>query len=735
MQTQRAQFRHPLHDDFEELRTEALRRLIVFTVAISVGLLCVGLVDRRVGEPEIWIVVAAMVGTAATCSWLVQRSRVSAAVWLYLGLFASTMSAAVLYSSPHVPFALPLVLMVFPLLVGYRMTCVLALGTDGLIGSARFLELTPILDDTVIAIIVLTVISLLLSWVALRPISTTIDWAWASYQGEQRKTDEVRLRQAELAQISKSLAEACERLEEVNVELSIARRMAEEARHLKDQFVTTISHELRTPLNLIIGFSEMIVNGQTVGTTAEHPSDPLRRDIETIYRNACHLSTLVDDVLDLGRLEAHRLAMRKEWSSLSTVISDAIESVSALFDRAGLWVTSSLPPDLPDLYLDPTRVRQVLINLLANAVRYVEEGGVRVTARRDGGDVIVAVSDTGVGIPLDDLPYVFEPFRQTGQLRRRGGFGLGLTVSKQFVEMHGGSMWVESELDHGTAFLFSLPVTDNVAAVAPGTGVRDHRGVGAKRAVDRTVLLLDRDVEGARVFERYLDDYRVLTATSAAEAARLERKERISAIIVATGDAHSPDDLAHLASRNHSPIPVVSCALRTKTSAGRHLGAAAFLSKPVRTDEIQATVHRLKPRPKRILVVDDDPEMVRLLEATLRKIAPTSLIRSAADGEHALRVVETGFNNKIPDLMFLDLLMPNLDGRGFLRACSEDPRWRQIPIVIVSAASEEHHDVITCESVHFWREGGLNVSETIQLVRSGLGSLSDSLATKISEVT
>jgi signal transduction histidine kinase/CheY-like chemotaxis protein len=714
---------HPMQDDLEELRAEALKRLAMMAIALSIGLLGLGVVSTRVSVPEMWVVVFALSGPAVVCWWLIRRSPIGASAILYAGLVASIIGAAVIYSSPTVLYALPLAMSVTPLLIGYRGTCILAVVTGLVVWTAHALGISPIVDADVLAIGVLMALGLLLSWIAFRPISTTIDWAWAGYQGERRKTEEVRLRQAELAQMSKSLTEACERLEQVNLELSDARRAAEDARCLKDQFVTTISHELRTPLNLIIGFSDLIVNGPAMTATAEVLPATFRRDLETIYRNACHLSTLVDDVLDLGRLEAHRLAMRKEWCRFPPVLEEAINSVSALYERAGLCLTTSLPEDLPALYIDATRIRQVLINLLANAVRYVEDGSVSVTARRDGGDVVVSVADTGVGIPLDDLPYVFEPFRQTGQLHRRGGFGLGLTVSKQFVEMHGGSMWAESKPNHGTTFQFSLPMTDNVAAAAPGSGVHKYGGGRPNGPADRTILLLDRDVESARVFERYLDGYKIVTATSALEVARLGRKERISSVVVVNGSEPSTEDLVQIALRDHPPVPVVRCVLRTKTSAGRDLGAAAFLSKPVSRQEISATLRHLKLRPRRILIVDDDLEMLRLLEMTLRTIAPSSLIRTAADGEQGLRVAAEDFGNRLPNVVFLDLLMPNLDGLGFLRLWSADPRLHEIPVVVVSAASEEGHDVITCDSLEIRREGGLGVGEMIHVIRGGLAGL------------
>jgi signal transduction histidine kinase len=241
-------------------------------------------------------------------------------------------------------------------------------------------------------------------------------WAWTSYERAERLMEEARARQAELARLSKSLNETCYQLELANHELERARRAAETAQRVKAEFATAISHELRTPLNLIIGFSEMMVIAPHTYEGETLP-EAYRGDVQAIYRAACHLSGLVDDVLDLAEVEAHRMALEKEWVELAVVVDEAVATVVTLVKDRGLSLTTEVPPDLPPLYADRTQVRQVLINLLTNAARFTSIGGATVRARVDDRDVEIAVADSGAGIPPEEVPSLFRLWGPKGRSR------------------------------------------------------------------------------------------------------------------------------------------------------------------------------------------------------------------------------------------------------------------------------------------------------------------------------
>ena len=706
---------HPLHDQLMELRTEAVRWVAGGAIILAFGIVYVWAFDADLTGLQN-VVVATLLGGSAGLAWLlVERTYVGAAATLVLGLIVSIIAATILWSAGALVYALPLVLFVAPLLIDYRRTLLFSIGETILVGAIAALRLTPLPGSDITVALLLILVSAGLSWVAYQPIRTMLEWTWRGYLEERRKTEEVRERQAELARLSKSLEEACERLEQANLALAEARRVADEARRLKDEFATAISHELRTPINLIIGFSELIVDDADDVAPAV-----FRDDVETIYRNACHLSTLVDDVLDLGRLDAHRLALVKEWTSIPRIVEEAVQAVKGLCENTGIPIATDLPADLPLLYVDPTRIRQVLINLLTNAARYVEEGFIRIGARSDGRDVVVSVADTGIGIPPEDIPHVFERFHQTGQPHRRGGFGLGLTVSKQLIEMHAGSMWVTSEIDRGTTFRFSLPVVSNVVAHASNPRLQLLEAQHLSGPSERIVVVAGDDADAARVFQRYLDGYQVRVAATPDDVRGIGRKGVVSAVVT-TNDT---SDALRRAIHDHlRDVPALHCSLRTIARASRQLGASAFLTKPVTTDQLRRTLHDLKLRPRRALVVDDDPEMVSLLARMLHAIVPHCRILTATSGARGLDLARKSAVGGPLDLVTLDLLMPEVDGRAFIQTWHADPVRRDVPIVVISAATEEEHGLVVCESVEVRRDRGLSVAELMRIVGGSLDRL------------
>lgn len=724
---------HPLRDDVAELQRAALIWIAIAASAGGFAFLCISGGSPDIGRPAVWVVIGSLALVLGGAWFLLDRARTVSAVVLSAGLIAVILVAAGVYSSRDVLFGIPLVIFVVPVLLDYRFTVGIAVLSAVAAWLLQILTQVPPSLDDVLAVTLLTGASVVLGSIAYRPTRVALDWALESSVEERRKTQDVRERQAQLAQMSKSLADACDRLEKANLALAQARQEADEARRLKEEFATAISHELRTPLNLIIGFSEMIV--QEPGGDEDIPAG-IRRDVDTIYRNACHLSKLVDDVLDLGRIDAHRLALQKEWVSLSQIVQDAAMAVEGLYRRAGLDLALDVPADLPLLHVDPTRIRQVLINLLANAVRYTEEGRVSVIARRGSGEVVVQVQDPGIGIPPEDLPYVFDYFRQAGHPRVHDGFGVGLTVSKRFVEMHAGSMWVTSQRGQGTTFSFSLPVADNVAAVAVTPSqhrLERHYLHGTK---ERTVLVLDSEAEVGHLFQRYLDGYHVLVASSPAEARRLSERETIQAIVLA--NSNTPQGDALRVGSDAPRIPILHCALHTLARAGHELGALAFLAKPVAKDQLQAIVRQLKRSPRHAVVVDDDPAMGYLLGRMLRSFCPECRIHLATDGEQGFALARSIAAQGTLDLILLDLLMPGMDGSAFLRAWNAQAELRAVPVVIISAASEQDYDVIFGDVLEIRRRGGLTVSDVMRTVRASLDSLlatenSDPLASPAAE--
>src|SRR5581483_2122963 len=224
-------------------------------------------------------------------------------------------------------------------------------------------------------------------------------------------------------------------------------------RRIKAEFAANISHELRTPLNLIIGFSEILMSVPH-GAGGRELSPSSRADVDVIYRNAKHLSNLIDDVLDLSQIDVGRMGLTKERADLRGIAAEAVTAIARLYEVRDLTLANEVPSDLPPVYVDRTRIRQVLINLLNNAARLTPSGGTTIRARVEENSVVVVVADTGVGIAPEDIPKVFEEFRQLDGTTRRAhdGSGLGLAICRRFVEMHGVAIWAESRPGTGTSF-------------------------------------------------------------------------------------------------------------------------------------------------------------------------------------------------------------------------------------------------------------------------------------------
>lgn len=566
--------------------------------------------------------------------------------------------------------------------------------------------------------LVLVWLGVLLTWAAAYPVSAALTWAWDSYLDALRRSEALRDRQGELGRVLASLNDTCYRLEVANRELARARAAAEEARQLKAEFAANISHELRTPLNLIIGFSEILMN-LPAGTGGLSP--PVRADLDVIYRNAQHLSNLIDDVLDLSQVDAGRMGLTKERASLAEIVAEAINAISRLYEARGLTLTSEVSEALPAVYVDRTRIRQVLINLLNNAARFTRRGGATVRARHEGGSLIVEVSDTGVGIPAADIPKVFEEFRQLDGTTRRphDGSGLGLAICKRFVELHGGAIWAESEPGKGTVFSFTLPVIENVAS-APLRPEWDTwvRFSSASEPPRRSVVLVCADEHVGHLFQRYLDAYRILPVADEAEAQQRFADGPVHGVVLAVDPNVDAADRLRLLRTVPAGLPVITCTLPTSHALSEQLGVVDYLVKPISRQRLLESLHRFGPTARAILIVDDDPEMVRLLARMIRSGSRRYRVLRAYGGRAALQLLR----EQPPDLVILDLLMPDLDGFEVLRDMRASEASRGIPVVAVTARGYEA-ETIAAGALSITREGGLSVGELMACLRSSLDQL------------
>ncbi len=571
-------------------------------------------------------------------------------------------------------------------------------------------------------------IALIASWSILavmaavyHPMYRFARWSWDHFREAQCLLEETRDRRAELKQALQDLAEANLQLTRLNRLTQGLRLAAEEAQRAKEQFVANVSHELRTPLNMIIGFTEMIM--QTPAAYGRIPQ-ALLSDLDVILRNSQHLASLIDDVLDLSQIEAGRMALTKERVALSEVVATAVAVVQPLFASKGLYLETEVAEGLPAVLCDRTRIREVLVNLLSNAGRFTERGGVRIRVWREGGEAVFAVADTGPGIAPEDVGKVFRPFQQLdGSIRRRhGGSGLGLSISRAFVELHGGSVWFESEKGEGTTFFFRLPIDPPIVAdAAVGRWFspylqyeeRTRRPANAAPVVRPRYVVLETHDALRRLVVRYLDDAEIVAVASLEEA--LQELSRVPAQALLINEASVPESLQRLVHSSPLPYgtPAIICSVPGPSDAADALGADGYLVKPVSKEALLAAMERLGLEGKKILVVDDDPEALQLFRRLLGSAQDGYRVLRASDGQRALDIMRS----ERPAALLLDLVMPGMDGFQLLAAKNEDPDLRGIPALVISARDPTGQPIIT-SALAVTRGGGLSMPQLLACIEA-----------------
>ena len=553
-----------------------------------------------------------------------------------------------------------------------------------------------------------------LAWLAVRTLYTALEWAWTMQQRADHLLEVARDRQGELNRVLKSLDLTNALLRRTQRELIVARRQADEARLMKEQFAANVSHELRTPLNLIMGFSEMMYLSSEVYGGMEWPLT-LRQDIYQIYSSSQHLREMINDVLDLSRFEIVGFTLNRKLTSPERLLRDTVEIAEDLFRDRPILLAEEIAPDLPALEIDHTRVRQVLLNLLNNAARFTQKGMVRVEAKLGDGEVVISVSDTGPGIPADRLPHLFEEFYQAdGSLSRRyGGAGLGLAISKRFVEAHGGRIWVESQEGAGSTFCFTLPIPGQHA---PFSRLRVDRPLEPSRPETRApILVVDPDPAVADLVRRRIEEYDVVPIGEVDQLAQEVTLHHPQMVVynVPPWKQRGCSDFAPM------PVPVVECSLPSQAWVANDLSVAACLTKPITAASLLREIGRLG-HPRDILIVDDDWGFCQLVERMLGASDRAYVVRRAYDGEDGLRALRA----RRPELVLLDLVMPDVDGFQLLEEMRQDAELSSVPVVLLTATSYAE-DVLTQRGSQFTihRQDGLSPAEVLRCLKAVAGAL------------
>ena len=472
------------------------------------------------------------------------------------------------------------------------------------------------------------------------------------------------------------------------VELRQATLQAEAASETKSQFLANMSHELRTPLNAIIGYSEMLTEEAT-----DAGDDGYLADLDKIRGSGKHLLGLINDILDLTKIEAGRMELYIETFDVGKMVEDVAATVQPLLDKNANSLRVELSRDVSLIRGDQVKVRQMLFNLLSNATKFTERGVITLATERERGtdgrdEVVFRVADTGIGMTAEQLGRLFQPFMQAeaSTTKKYGGTGLGLAITKHFAEMMGGGVTVASEPGKGTTFTVRVPVVVADEATDRNEAARVHTHEFAAAADAATVLVIDDDPTVRDMIGRMLakEGYHVVTAANGADGLTLAAEARPDVI---TLDIMMPgmDGWSVLSKLKADPaltaIPVVVMTIVDDRNLGFALGASDYLTKPIDRERLAEVLRQVRSRggEQSVLIVEDDPGSRALMRKLFEKEGWS--VSEAENGSVGLAAVAA----KTPGLVLLDLMMPEMDGFEFVEHLRKRNGGLDIPVVVLTA--------------------------------------------------
>ncbi|MBT9311969.1 response regulator [Leptothoe kymatousa TAU-MAC 1615] len=519
-----------------------------------------------------------------------------------------------------------------------------------------------------------------------------------------------------------------------------ARVKAEDANRSKSEFLANMSHELRTPLNAIIGYSEMLEEEAT--DVGEEDFVP---DLQKIQGAGKHLLGLINSVLDLSKIEAGRMELFLEEFSIKGLVDDIAGTITPVAHKNNNHLSVFCPADIGSLHADQTKLRQSLFNLLSNACKFTENGDITLTVEEvstvdeeiyDGPWLRFIVSDTGIGMKDDQIEKIFDAFTQAdaSTTRKYGGTGLGLAITKQFINMMGGDISVESVKGQGTTFSLLIPQTvkslnpKGKTFFAPALATEGDAPIVSSGLVNqssqKTILVIDDDQDAREILRRSLDEagYNVVCASNGEQGLALAEELLPDAI---TLDVMMPqmDGWSVLRQLKEKPtvadIPVILLSIVDDRPMGHSLGAADYLTKPIDRRRLLGVLEaHLSDQPSpTILVVEDDVNAREIMGRFLQRQDWT--VDLASNGREALQYLD----GTTPDLIVLDLMMPEIDGFEFIQMLRQNPDWQDIPVIVVTAKALTATDQQQLEGVaRVYQKADLNRQELLselQAVVSG----------------
>lgn len=493
-------------------------------------------------------------------------------------------------------------------------------------------------------------------------------------------------------------------------ELAIARDDALEANRTKSAFMANMSHELRTPLNAIIGYTNLLISG-TYGTTNEKQIDRLQRVLD----NGQHLLALINDVLDLSKIEAGKMELYLEDFDVTDLLDNVISTAQPLAERHQNELIKRYSVDMGIMHSDVTKVRQILFNLISNAAKFTEQGTITVYVREEVIDhkpgLQFDVVDSGIGMTQEQQEQIFQEFVQAdiSTTRKYGGTGLGLTITRRFCEMLGGTIEVNSIPGEGSTFSVWLPrqsrplksATGNVQKIETGT----YEQIPAHRPV---VLVIDDDEASLETIQYYLEqeNYHVMTTNSGKDGLRIAKEFQPNVILL---DVLMPgmDGWAVLNKLKKDPetaqIPVVMTTIISDRNMGYALGATDYITKPVDRNQVLSVVNRYRciNEPCPVLIVEDDLAARQMMRDMLE--TEGWQVMEASNGQKGLEIL----THTQPQVILLDLMMPQMNGFEFLQLLRQNEKWSSIPVVVITAMdlAPHHYEELMASAQNIIQKG------------------------------
>jgi signal transduction histidine kinase len=702
---------------------EDTMRAIIYTVAlfyfIAHMILVIfypGILDWR----TLFITTSIGVTVALSLRLLNRHLHLSVYTWL-LGLAATNILIIFLFHRPEFAILFSLFPLMAVIIIGWPAGIVSEVGIGVLTWLLSSNQLFTGLPQTFyISIVMSGLLMGIIGWVSTNSLVTVTNWSSMGFEQARKSLEEARQHRAQLSKALKDLDMAYYRLERASAALTAAWKEAEEAKRSKAEFVVYVSHEMRTPLNLILGFSDMVLTSPVSYGGLEIPG-PYREDINKIYQNAQHLLAIVEDVIDLSRAEVGKISLMREDVDIQTLVIETGNMVRDYITTKGLSLQINVSPNLPHVLIDRLRIRQVLLNLLVNAARFTKEGGIKVDVTKREKDIFLQVMDSGQGISTQDLPHIFDEYHtsEPPSSSWHGNFGLGLPISKKLIELHSGHMGVESVANQGTTFWFSLPVGIVQEQVHPLRAMNKRPYWLAP--ADRVCVLVNNDPSVFPIMQRLFQNIRLLQAKNINEGIEISEESKAIGLVIDNNQVIPP---------HAKDLLIFQCPLPMNLQIRNSLGTEAVLQKPITMTDLFGAIEQLNQEINKIMIVDDDPEVVQLYQRMLyAKYPPEACIGVYTGADLFARV-----NIDRPDVILLDLNMPGMDGFEIINTLKADPSTATIPIIVITGMAQNVLPKQEPGEIRFSRQDGFNIGEIVRTIEAVLTTLTPGWSPDLNQI-